>query len=535
MFRLFLLFSLAISSIAYGQQVLSPSNFLSPNNKTQDTSESVANVWELPSGGFLFTYREDIPGNLVNWSYVSSATVVKANINGVVQAKFTAHRDTNSILKAVHQPLHALLSGSEIIFFVTIDSLVYGENLVNKGLMAFHLDSGTLQFKSADTFYTVLPKFASLAKIFSLSHGNRDIYQLLSYYYPLPALPSGNKLLKFRPIGNKIELVANIDLDSMLYFQPYNFNQLFSGSWDESGDSLELFINAYDSSNQQALKMVHIDTGLTSSSVINLPSNQYFYSGTKYIEPDVVLQGFQAKDKIIAGPHFDNEVLKIVGLVKVDIATGLYEKALLIPDSQSLSYLWKTAPLYGGIARRGTDVYCMSFDFEKPTAIHFYFDENHIYVGKTDTSLAKWKWYRFIGFPQKHILPYKIIATSDGGAIITAGIWDYINSANVEHDIYIIKLDANGGITHVSNLTTHSGIAVTVYPVPAQQEVFVSYSGTGKFDFYLYDLSGRLISTQKGFTQGSNRFSVSALPGGQYVYKILFSDGRQETGKLLKQ
>lgn len=112
--------------------------------------------------------------------------------------------------------------------------------------------------------------------------------------------------------------------------------------------------------------------------------------------------------------------------------------------------------------------------------------------------------------------------------MIVAGIYDYLNSANRQHDIYIIKLDANGGITHVSNITGNGDKQVSVYPVPAQQEVFFSNQGADSFDCYVYDMSGRMVLSRQSLGSGSAPMSIAALPAGQYVYKLLFADGRQE-------
>ncbi|MBS1741252.1 MAG: T9SS type A sorting domain-containing protein, partial [Bacteroidetes bacterium] len=134
-----------------------------------------------------------------------------------------------------------------------------------------------------------------------------------------------------------------------------------------------------------------------------------------------------------------------------------------------------------------------------------------------------------------YLVPYKILATPDGGCMITAGIYDYVNSPNMQHDIYIIKLDANGGITSVNNLTPQPDKSVSLYPVPAQHQLFVSFSGSGHFDLQLYDMAGKMVGSYPNLDKQTRSLDISTLASGSYFYTVKHSNGSTETGKWIKE
>lgn len=531
----FLMIFLVIKHIAFGQEVIAPAKFLKyPTSLNFD--EVTINAYELPNNsGYLFPMTLYVPYNLtLPGNYFSSAKLVKADNNGTVLASFIADMDTPSNL--VFRGLQSVLASDEVIFFVTMDSALNSNNSINKGIIVFHLDSSNLSFQSADTFLNILPANASITNWFQLQ-SSPDVTFNTIVYSPL-SQPLVYKNLLFKLIThNTASIISTLSIDSLLAsINESGFNPTFNTHWDVNKDSVTLFMSNSDSAlNQQVLRVINIDTLLSAFSSITVPYGQLAYASGKYVETSLSCQGLLTDNKVFIGPQLDDEVFKTIGLLRYNVNTSTYDKALTIPDSVNFSYYWKTYPPFEAVVKSDNNIFCLGFDFNVPSKLYFDTVENHLYVGKTDTSLNQWHWYKYIGNPHCYHVPYKLLATSDGGCLITASIYDYVNNANLEHDVYVIKLDNNGFITHVSNLTNNVKDHVSVYPVPAQEELFLSYNGNEPYSLILWDMAGKVVLKHTDVTQATHKISLSGLTSGNYVYQVRFKSGKTESGKIIKQ
>jgi hypothetical protein len=253
--------------------------------------------------------------------------------------------------------------------------------------------------------------------------------------------------------------------------------------------------------------------------------------------PDIQSQGVKtAYNKYILGYKQSLDDHNFVGLVKLNKADSSLEGYLRIPDS-SFSYDDKYVAYNRGLQMRNGKVFCMAYDVWLYKGFTFNDNENHIYVGKADTAMQAWEWYKYISLPNKFLAAYDMIATADGGCMIAAGVYDYLNnpaSNNFQHDIYIIRLDANGVITSIFNPAPEAKDYFAVYPVPAQQEIFLDYKGSDAFDFYVYDVSGKEVMHHLQMTAATKKLSLENLQSGNYVYKAVFKNKKTNMGKLIK-
>ena len=141
---------------------------------------------------------------------------------------------------------------------------------------------------------------------------------------------------------------------------------------------------------------------------------------------------------------------------------------------------------------------------------------------------------KYIGGDAFYLLS-DIVATSDGGLLISTSRYDY-NSQIQEHDGYIFKLDSLdllvGNYEHKTGKQVKNAI---VYPNPTRNKTTI-YVRTAVQDarFVLYDLNGRKIKTVILNKQSLvTPVTISGLPAGNYVWRVIKQNKQIETGKLL--
>jgi hypothetical protein len=124
-----------------------------------------------------------------------------------------------------------------------------------------------------------------------------------------------------------------------------------------------------------------------------------------------------------------------------------------------------------------------------------------------------------------------VLATSDGGSIISATRYDY-TTQDFERDCYFLKLDENGLITSDGGSNEiNSRLSPDIFPNPGNDIVNVSGVDIGIIEFYSID--GRKILSQY-IGPLSKSIGVSNLLPGCYIYRILNKNIPIGTGKWIK-
>ncbi len=131
-----------------------------------------------------------------------------------------------------------------------------------------------------------------------------------------------------------------------------------------------------------------------------------------------------------------------------------------------------------------------------------------------------------------YYLMFNIVATSDGGALITTSRFDY-QTQYYEHDFYVIKLDSLdllvGNNEHKSNNLVKNAI---VYPNPGKNDFYLRTALKNK-NFELVTLSGKIVFSKK-INQLITNIKVNGLKRGTYLWKIYDQQKVYETGKWIK-
>ncbi len=132
-----------------------------------------------------------------------------------------------------------------------------------------------------------------------------------------------------------------------------------------------------------------------------------------------------------------------------------------------------------------------------------------------------------------YYLMFNIVATRDGGALITTSRFDY-QTQYQEHDFYVLKLDSLdllvGNLEHKNNSLVKNAI---VYPNPARGHVFVR-TAVKDASFVLYDMSGNKIKEIQLNRQGSITFvDIAEVIPGNYLWSVVKKNIIIETGKVI--
>ncbi|NQT76588.1 MAG: T9SS type A sorting domain-containing protein [Bacteroidetes bacterium] len=133
-------------------------------------------------------------------------------------------------------------------------------------------------------------------------------------------------------------------------------------------------------------------------------------------------------------------------------------------------------------------------------------------------------------------MPYKILATSDGGALILSHKYDWNSPYPNQRDIHILKVDSNGyysGMTSIDEITGDP-LQILVYPNPATSIIHIATGFYDNLEFYLYDIHGKNLMHKR--LNGSNpTISVEQLPPGMYLYTIMRNQSILERSRLVIQ
>lgn len=150
---------------------------------------------------------------------------------------------------------------------------------------------------------------------------------------------------------------------------------------------------------------------------------------------------------------------------------------------------------------------------------------NWLMLCKLDSSLNV-EWQRTYGGDANYSL-YTVLATSDGGFIMSAGRYDH-NIQDEELDVFILKVDSDGLITGLSEATLDNEQAV-VFPNPASDCINFKTS-LDINNIEIYSLLGQFVMNVK---EVHNSINISFLDNGVYFLKIHTTDG-VFTQKLVK-
>jgi hypothetical protein len=149
-------------------------------------------------------------------------------------------------------------------------------------------------------------------------------------------------------------------------------------------------------------------------------------------------------------------------------------------------------------------------------------------------SMLNVRWEKFYG-GDAHYVMSKIVASRDGGCLVSGTRYDYQNIPGEQTNIVILKLNAQGilvGMEDGSKIKTHESI---VYPNPGTSEIKVRIAAQHTESlFQLYDMNGKLVVSNEIYGKWRT-INTAFLNPGTYIYRITSKQGLFESGKWVRQ
>lgn len=166
-------------------------------------------------------------------------------------------------------------------------------------------------------------------------------------------------------------------------------------------------------------------------------------------------------------------------------------------------------------------------------SLEFYPEERWILMYKLDFE-GEIIWQKFYK-GNVNYMPYKVLATNDGGAIIFSPFYDWINSSTNQRDLNIIKIDSNGYYLPVGmdRVPEEQSKQILVYPNPVKSQVNFVFGLYQNLEISIFNMAGKVIH-QKIYPHTTS-IDLSFLKPGVYPYRITDDKGFYEEGKILKE
>lgn len=130
----------------------------------------------------------------------------------------------------------------------------------------------------------------------------------------------------------------------------------------------------------------------------------------------------------------------------------------------------------------------------------------------------------------------KVLATSDGGALMVGWSYDPAGPDGFEKDVWIVKVDSNGNYLPTSIKEQQiSKSDFNFYPNPLKNELhFRQINALRNYQFELFDVSGRKVAEEE-LINSDETINTSHLKFGTYIYHLIDQNGNYATGKLIKE
>lgn len=138
-------------------------------------------------------------------------------------------------------------------------------------------------------------------------------------------------------------------------------------------------------------------------------------------------------------------------------------------------------------------------------------------------------WQRVYDLNNK-IMPRYVMATQDGGCLVTGEIGTGINGEEGMM-MFAAKIDSEGYLEVPEKEIKKPSLSL--YPNPVMNQLHIHFSPDVKPDYVeIYDLQGHLVHLQNNCLEDVN---LESLLAGQYIMKIAMKNGKTYSIKLVKE
>ncbi|MAC95982.1 MAG: hypothetical protein CMC96_10825 [Flavobacteriales bacterium] len=148
-------------------------------------------------------------------------------------------------------------------------------------------------------------------------------------------------------------------------------------------------------------------------------------------------------------------------------------------------------------------------------------------------------WTKLYSVSQYPSHTYSVLATSDGGALLSGIVFDInLNNGTSSNNVHLLKVDSAGNLLTTSTKSQLGKIPKNnfkIFPNPVKDELkLLKLNQFKPYEFELYDTFGRLVKTVS-WREDHQTVDVSSLASGMYVYRIIDEEGNVGSGKLIME
>lgn len=455
----------------------------------------INNTIEIKNGEYVLSGSQSDNTTLIGNAYLMKID----SIGDVVEEKINLPNDTSSLYTVVFK----LPNENNIINTVKLKQF---NN--NEGLHEF------LSFEkfSSENFMLIYKKEYTRPLNYSYCPQAVLIIDSSIYVQSILAEYSPNMIFKGSMVSK-----YNFNFDSIATYISYENLMSAFGIVD---DSINQRIKSYTLSNGVGVKNLNYD--LTIRDSVNIPLNIWTNaSATLLNDSKCILTGISTNtdwpihhikigvsnmyDQVIDSISYRNHPDSILYCGFVSSTTMVDDKLLVVGNYKinPNQFPYQDTPTYIQITRLDTNLNIID---------HHFYGGDAVYI------------------------PYKIIPSSDGGALITGNRYDYSNPNIQLLHPFALKVNNEGvvvaGINDEFNPISHSAI---VFPNPGKDVInLTSGIQLNNGIFTLFDIQGRSIITKK-INSTEMQFDASHLVSGTYVWKIMLNNKVMDSGKWVKE
>jgi len=136
---------------------------------------------------------------------------------------------------------------------------------------------------------------------------------------------------------------------------------------------------------------------------------------------------------------------------------------------------------------------------------------------------------------EHNYMPFKILATYDGGCLIFSSFYDWNDPIPNQRDVHILKIDSTGYYSPITGTeeVVEQPRQVLVYPNPVKDKLHFVFGLYSDLTISIYDASGREMISE--MYHRSPTLDLSGFRKGLYLYRITGAKGLIEKGKIIKE
>lgn len=166
-----------------------------------------------------------------------------------------------------------------------------------------------------------------------------------------------------------------------------------------------------------------------------------------------------------------------------------------------------------------------------PIGLDTYYSDhyNHFYITLFDSTLQQ-TWNRGFGGDKYYCLK-NVYATEDGGVILTATVYDYMNPDNLL-DLLVMKLNSEGLLVSADDINPDLTRA-TAFPNPGNDYFYIKTPDCRGCVLKIVSITGNILKTDR-ILSSDHHVNTSDLSKGIYFWQVIQNDQLLHSGKWIK-